>query len=272
MDKKKNIGQGDCGGLKGVVYVVGIGPGGLSHLSDKAKDALSSSGCIVGYTRYVELIAPFIKGKEVFTTGMTREKERCQTAIRLALTGHTVSVVSSGDAGIYGMAGLILQLAEGAGMESPAYKGGPGGIMKIEVIPGVPAFVSAAALLGAPIMHDFACISLSDLLTPWQKIEERLEAAAKGDFVIILYNPKSRKRTQGLNKALDIIRALRHKDTPAGIVRNATRDGEEVIITSLSGIKEHYGSIDMLTIILIGNSTTFTKGGWMITPRGYKGL
>lgn len=261
MDKKKNIGQSDCGGLKGVVYVVGIGPGGLSHLSDKAKDALASSGCIVGYTRYVELIAPFIKGKEVFTTGMTHEKERCQMAIQLALTGHRVSVVSSGDAGIYGMAGLILQLAMDAG-----------NIMKIEVIPGVPAFVSAAALLGAPIMHDFASISLSDLLTPWQKIEERLEAAAKGDFVIILYNPKSRKRTEGLKKALDIIGAQRHKDTPAGIVRNATRDGEEVIITSLSGIKKHYGSIDMLTIIIIGNSTTFTKGKWMITPRGYKDL
>lgn len=227
--------------------------------------ALSSSDAIVGYTRYVSLVSALIEGKEVHTSGMTEEVERCRKAVLLARGGKTVSVVSSGDSGIYGMAGLILQIATSEG-------GSISNDIKIEVIPGVPAFVAAGALLGAPLMHDFASISLSDLLTPWEKIEERVEAAAKADFVIILYNPKSSKRTEGLRRALEIIRGARKGGTPAGIVRNATREGEEAIVTDLNGVMSYYDKIDMLTIIIIGNSSTFTTPLGMITPRGYRDI
>lgn len=254
---------GDGGGRKGSVYVVGIGPGGLEHLTAKAKEALASSEIIIGYTRYVSLIRPIIGDKETFTNGMTLEVERCRKAIELAVGGKKVSVVSSGDSGIYGMAGLILQLAS-------TVEGGDK--IKIEVVPGIPAFVSASAILGAPLMHDFASISLSDLLTPWEKIEERLHAAAKADFVISLYNPKSSQRTEGLLKAVEIIGRYRSSGTPVGLVRNATRDGEEAVVTTLGGIKDYYDKIDMLTILIIGNSTTFIGNGSIITPRGYEGV
>lgn len=215
---------------------------------------------VVGYTRYVRLVEPLIAGKEVFSTGMTEEVERCEKAIELAVNGKSVAVVSSGDAGIYGMAGLILQLASSRGSAS----------FKIEVVPGVPAFVSAASLLGAPLMHDFTSISLSDLLTPWELIEKRVRAAASADFVIVLYNPKSRKRVEGLAKALDIIGGYRDASTPVGIVRNASREGEKKILTTLGETAVHYDTIDMLTILIIGNSQTVKEGTWMITPRGYK--
>ncbi len=210
------------------------------------------------------LVASIIKGKETFTTGMTHEVERCVKALELAEGGRRVAVVSSGDAGIYGMAGLILQLASKA---DRAYNG-----PRIEVIPGVPAFVSAASILGAPLMHDFASISLSDLLTPWESIEGRVEAAAASDFVIILYNPKSRSRTEGIVKALDIVGRHRRPSTPVGIVRNASREGEEAVMTTLGRMGDHIGSIDMLTVLIIGNSRTAMHGPWMVTPRGYKGV
>ncbi|MBI5969818.1 MAG: precorrin-3B C(17)-methyltransferase [Deltaproteobacteria bacterium] len=245
----------------GAVYVVGMGPGGLPHLTLRAMEVLKAADAIVGYTRYVELIAPLTADKEIFSTGMTREIERCEKAIALAREGKTVAMVSSGDAGIYGMAGLVMQVAMRRGEPVP-----------IEVIPGVPSFVSAAAILGAPLMHDFASISLSDLLTDWEKIEGRLLAAAKADFVIVLYNPKSGKRTEGLKKAVSIIAAHREGNTPVGIVRNATREGEDAVITTLSGFHLYYDKIDMLTIVIVGNSTTFTHEHRMITPRGYKGV
>ncbi len=210
----------------------------------------------MGYKRYIGLVASLLAGKEIFSNGMTEEAERCRWAIEAALSGRTIAVVSSGDSGIYGMAGLILELLKGRRVE-------------VSVVPGVPAFVAASALLGAPLMHDFASISLSDLLTDWAKIEERVEAAAKADFVIILYNPKSSKRAEGLKKAIEIIRRHRNDKTPAGFVRNATREGEEAIVTTLGGLNELSHKTDMLSIIIVGNSSTFTDNGRMITPRGY---
>jgi len=233
-------------------------------MTERAREAISLSDAVVGYTRYVSLVSGLTAGKEVHSTGMTEEVQRCRKALLLARSGKTVAVISSGDSGIYGMAGVILQLAS---LDEGSGKG-----VRIEVIPGVPAFVSAASLLGAPLMHDFASISLSDLLTPWEKIEERLEAAASGDFVIILYNPKSAKRTGGLKKALETIKRHRKDSTPAGIVRNASREGEEIIVTDIKGIEAYYERIDMLTVVIIGNSATFTTPLGMITPRGYRDI
>ncbi len=217
----------------------------------------------MGYTRYVDLVRPLIGGKEVFATGMTHEVERCERAIELAKEGRNVAIVSSGDAGLYGMAGLVLQLSSGSGVE-------------VTVVPGVPAFVAAASILGAPIMHDFASVSLSDLLTEWATIEQRVDAAAGADFVIVLYNPKSSKRVEGLAKAIEIIRKHRPESTPVGVVRNATRDGEEVVLTTLDRVSGFYDKIDMLTILVVGNSSTFSGtfpgGERMITPRGYRGV
>lgn len=201
---------------------------------------------------------PIIEGKELFSTGMTHEVERCKKAIELAREGKRVAVVSSGDSGIYGMAGLILELLTEKDKIS------------VEVIPGVPAFVAAASLLGAPLMHDFASVSLSDLLTDWAVIEARIEAAASADFVIALYNPKSSKRVKGLGKALDIIGRHRDASTPVGIVRNATREDEEVIVTTLKDAPSFDDKIDMLTILIIGNSSSFAIDGRVITPRGYR--
>ncbi len=218
--------------------------------------------CVVGYKRYVDLVLPFIEGKEIHSRGMMQEVERCKIALDLAHAGKRVAVVSSGDSGIYGMAGLVLELALKESSAMP----------EVEVIPGVPAFVAAAALLGAPLMHDFASISLSDLLTPWETIEQRVAAAAGADFVISLYNPKSKKRVVGLQKAIDIVARYREGSTPVGVVRNATRDDESVQLTTLDGLAEFYESIDMLTIIIIGSSTTRSDGGYMVTPRGYRGV
>lgn len=240
------------------IKVIGIGPGGVAHLTSKAREALEGADAIVGYTRYVALVKALVEGKELFTTGMTHEVERCKKAIELAREGKKVAVVSSGDSGIYGMAGLMLEL-----MDDDEKKA-------LEVVPGVPAFVAASAILGAPLMHDFASISLSDLMTDWAVIDARLDAAAKADFVIALYNPKSSKRTEGLGKALEVIGRYRAASTPVGIVRNATRENEEVIVTTLKEAGTFDDKIDMLTILIIGNSSSFAASGRIITPRGYR--
>ncbi|MBI5893357.1 MAG: precorrin-3B C(17)-methyltransferase [Deltaproteobacteria bacterium] len=270
---------------KGIIYIVGIGPGGLEHLTFKAKDVLEKSEVIVGYKTYIDLILPLIKGKEVFSTGMTQEIERCQKAIEFAMGGKKVAVVSSGDSGIYGMAGLVLELMFNRQRDEEGEKRRNGETEKqfsvspiprlsdsfeIEVIPGVPAFCAASALLGAPLMHDFASISLSDLLTPWDVIKKRLDAAASGDFVIVLYNPKSKKRITQIDEAIGIISRYRDAKTPVGIVRDATRKDEEIKITTLKDIKGCYDFIDMTTIVIIGNSQTFLSEGKMITTRGYE--
>lgn len=265
MHREKADRQGNGGDRKGALFIVGIGPGNVEHLTPKAKEAIASSDCVVGYTGYIALVQGLIRGKEVFSTGMTHEMERCKKAIEAASSGKRVSLVSSGDSGIYGMAGLALELAQ---RRFPIPESGAGRF-DVEVIPGVPAFVAAAAMLGAPLMLDFASISLSDLLTTWENIEKKLEGAAGADFVLIFYNPKSSRRTEGIKKAFDIARKYRAKDTPVGIVRNAAREGQEAVITDLGDVEAHYHMIDMLSIIIVGSSTTKLQHGRMITPRGY---
>ena len=230
---------------------------------------------VVGYKTYIDLIKNLISGKEIFSTGMTKEVDRCQKAIELALQGKKVAVVSSGDAGIYGMAGLVFELLQGSGVRgqgsaNPAFLlPHPRSPIPVSVIPGVPAFCAAASLLGAPLMHDFASISLSDLLTPWEIIKKRLKMASEGDFVIILYNPKSKTRVSQIEETIDIISMHRDGNTPVGIVKNALREGEEIKITTLKEMPSHYDFIDMSTILIVGNSATFISNNRMITPRGY---
>jgi len=228
-------------------------------MSPKVREALLGAEVIVGYKGYIRLIEPaLLKGKEVISTGMTGEIERCAKAIDRALEGRNTAIVSSGDPGIYGMAGLILELL--------SEKDCPEDV-DVEILPGVPALAAAAALLGAPLTHDFAVISLSDLLTPWEIIEQRVRAALEADFVLVFYNPRSRKRSWQLGRVIEMVRRLRGDETPVGVVRNAMRDGQEVMVGSASRLDP--GVVDMLSIVLVGNSQTRLAGGKMITPRGY---
>ncbi|MEE8185445.1 MAG: precorrin-3B C(17)-methyltransferase, partial [Thermodesulfobacteriota bacterium] len=220
MDKKAEDRSRDRGRFKGAIHIIGIGPGGNEHLTLKAKKILGDCEIVVGYKTYIDLLSPLLQGKEVFSTGMTQEIDRCKKAVELAAEGRKVAIVSSGDAGLYGMAGLIMEIISDPGLQVPHPR------PEIHVVPGVPAFCAAAAILGAPIMHDFASISLSDLLTPWEVIERRIDAAALADFVIVLYNPKSKKRVVHLQEAIDIIMNYRGGTTPVGIVRNASRIDE----------------------------------------------
>ena len=245
------------------LYIVGTGPGATTHLTDAARQAIASSDVIVGYDNYVELVRPLLAGKQVISTGMMKEVERCREAIRLARAGRSVSLVSGGDSGIYGMAGLVLELVEMDAKEAPDLPR-----LDVQVIPGISAVQAAAALLGAPLMHDFAVISLSDLLTPWNLIKVRLEAAARADFVISLYNPRSKSRRTQIQEAHNIILAHRPPETPVGIVRNACREGQTVIVTTLGQMFDH--EIDMTSIVLVGNASSFVDAeGRIVTPRGY---
>lgn len=237
--------------------MVGIGPGARNEMSQRALDALKNSDTIVGYKLYINLIADIVKDKQIIASAMRKEIERVELAIQEAQLGKIVSIISSGDPGVYGMAGLVLEMAHKENIDLP-----------IEIIPGIPAANAAAAVLGAPLMHDYAVISLSDLLTPWEIIERRVKCAAEADFVIVLYNPMSSQRDWQLTKTSEII--LRHKspNTPVGIVKDVSREGESVILTTLEKITTH--SIDMTTVIIIGNSTTFTYRNYMVTRRGYQ--
>jgi len=247
------------------LYIVGTGPGAVEHLTDAAKQAIASSETIIGYDNYIELVRPLLDGKQVVSTGMMQEIQRCREAIRRSRNGETVALVSGGDSGIYGMAGLVLELIEIDEKENP------GALQPdVQVIPGISAVQAAAALLGAPLMHDFAVISLSDLLTPLDLIKIRLEAAARADFVIALYNPRSKSRRTQIEEARRIILAHRPGSTPAGIVRNACREGENVVVTTLDQLLDH--EIDMSSIVMIGNTSSFVdKQGRIVTPRGYAG-
>ncbi|URZ15899.1 precorrin-3B C(17)-methyltransferase [Clostridium felsineum] len=236
----------------GKLYVVGIGPGGLNDMTLKAKKAIEESEIIVGYTKYISMIEELILGKEVFQTGMKQEVDRCKKALELS-QNKVVSIISTGDAGIYGMAGLILEMKKDE---------------IVEVIPGVTSSIAAAACLGSPLMHDNCLISLSDLMTPYDLIKKRVLLAAEGDFVISFYNPRSKGRPNYLRECIDIIREYREDTTPVGIVKNAMRQGEEVSITTLQNFDET--KVDMMSMVIIGNSNTFIKGNMMITPRGYK--
>ncbi len=246
---------------RGKVYVVGLGPGDKAHLTERARAALAESEVIVGYRTYLGLIRELVAGKAVLASGMQQEVARAQEAVREAAAGRVVAVVCSGDPGIYGMAGLIYEVLREGGWQRQSG-------VEVEVVPGIPALSAAASLLGAPLMHDFAAISLSDLLTPWEVIARRLEAAAAADFVIVLYNPKSTQRVQQLDEAQRLLSRHRVPQTPVGIVRNAYRDGQQVVVTDLAHLLAH--EVDMLTIVIIGNSTTRSCAGLMVTPRGYQ--
>jgi precorrin-3B C17-methyltransferase len=218
----------------------------------------------VGYKTYLDLIPDLIKDKEIMSSGMRQEVDRCSKAVEIAREGKTVAVICSGDPGIYAMAGLVFEvLSVGARHAVPLQD------VDIEIIPGIPALNASASRLGAPLMHDFASISLSDLLTPWELITRRLDAAASSDFVIVIYNPKSKGRPDNINKARDIILKHRPADTPVGIVKAATRDNETVTVTDLENMLDN--EIDMLSTVIVGNSQTYVWNGRMVTPRGYSG-
>lgn len=237
--------------------MVGIGPGARNEMSQRALDALKNSETIVGYKLYVDLIEDLVENKQIIATAMRKEIERVELAIQEALLGKTVSIISSGDPGVYGMAGLVLEVVAQKNINLP-----------IEVISGIPAANAAAAVLGAPLMHDYAVISLSDLLTPWEAIERRVRCAAEADFVIVLYNPRSSQRDWQIEKTVHIILQHKRPSTPVGIVKGASREDESVHITTLEKMNSH--SVDMTTIIIIGNSTTFQFRDYIITRRGYQ--
>jgi len=268
--RNKNVG-------KGKIFVVGTGPGSLEHITPAARKAIEQANVIVGYGTYLDLIKELLQGKEVVSTGMTQEVDRCRKAIDIAREGKTVAIVSGGDPGVYAMAGLAFEILRGQESEVPASGAGirqksedsvNPQLPSVEVIPGISALNAAASRLGAPLMHDFACISLSDRLTPWDMIEKRLAAAASADFVIVLYNPRSKGRAGHLGKARDIILKHRTASTIVGIVKGAMREHETVIVTDLERMQE--SDIDMQTTVIIGNSKTFVWNNLMITPRGYE--
>ena len=257
------------------MYVIGLGPGDPDHLSQKAARILKTVDTIAGYFVYIDLIRPILSDhQQIISSGMQKETERVQKAIQTVLNGKSCALVSSGDPGIYAMAGLVFEicmtnniqvLSANADIQNTDTSTQA---LRLEVIAGIPALSSGASLLGAPLMHDFATISLSDLLTPWSTIEARIEAAAKADFVIVIYNPKSKKRTSQIIKAQQIIMNHRSDTTPVGIVRGAMRDNQEVCIVPLKDL--HNAKIDMQTTVFVGNSNTRIFGGFMVTPRGYK--
>ena len=249
----------DGGNCRGYIAVVGIGPGHAAELTPRAHDAIRDAEIVVGYHTYMKLIDDLISDKEQVGTGMKQEVDRCQRAVELASQGKRVVVVSSGDPGVYGMAGLVLELID----KLPA-QAHP----DCEIIPGLTAGNTAGAILGAPLMHDYAVISLSDLLTPWDLIKKRARLAGEGDFVIVLYNPRSRGRAKHLDEICDILLTIKDPKTPAGIVRKAGRAGMSYTITTLAELAAQ--DVDMQSTVIIGNSRTFVKNGRMITPRGYE--
>lgn len=242
---------------KNVLRIVGTGPGAIEHMSMRAIEAVKESECIAGYKLYLELISDMTKGKDIHLSKMTQEIERCEWAVRKAAEGNKTCIVSGGDSGIYGMASPLMESAERLGAD-----------IDIEVIPGISAANAAASLLGAPLTHDFVCISLSDRLTDLDLILKRVRFAAEADFVIVLYNPKSKVRRNHLETALGIIQNHRKPQTPAGIVSNAYREGESVIVTNLSSVNEY--EIGMNSTVIIGNSSSKIINGRFLTPRGYQ--
>ncbi len=242
----------------GRVVVAGIGPGDRQDMTGRCLDALAGADILCGYDRYVELVRPLFPGKPVIATGMKREVERCRRALEAAASGKTVAMICGGDPGVYGMAGLIYQLS----IEYPP--------VEIDVVPGVSAAMAGAAVLGAPLMHDFAVVSLSDLLTPWERIAGRLRGAAAAGFIICLYNPASRRRRDTLARACDILLEHRGPDTVCGWTRNVGRDGQASGILTLGELRDWRA--DMFATLFVGSDETRTVNGKMVTPRGYAGL
>ncbi len=237
------------------IFVVGLGPGGKDQMTGRAIDAINESQVITGYSVYVELIQDLIGDKEVYISNMKQEVERCKKAMEYALEGKTTAMVCSGDAGVYGMAGIVCEVCK----DHPE--------IEIEVVSGISACCSGAAVLGAPLIHDFAVISLSDLLTPWEKIEKRLLLASEADFVICLYNPSSKKRADYLKKACNLMMQHKVPETPCGYVKNIGRDGERSKICTLKELADE--QVDMFTTVFVGNSQTQVINGRLVTPRGY---
>ncbi|MCK7510841.1 MAG: precorrin-3B C(17)-methyltransferase [Desulfobacterales bacterium] len=255
--------------------VVGIGPGSLEHLTLRAREVLLAADCVAGYGLYLDLIAPLVAGTADAALGHdAKEVERVESAIVTAMSGRSCALVSSGDPGIYAMAGLVFETCARKGIrvvrpQTEDAEAEDGSALQVEVVPGVPALCAGAALLGAPLTHDFAVVSLSDLLTPWERIAERLEAAARADFVVVIYNPRSRKRDWQLRRARDILLAHRPPETPVGIVRAAMRPDQDVRIVSLAELDP--AAVDMQTVLFVGSRSSGRYLEFMYTPRGYAG-
>ncbi len=247
---------------KGRLYIIGTGPGSLLHMTPRASEAIAEADCIIGNGFYLDLIEPMLAGKEVIRSSMGREVDRAERALALA-GGRVVAMVSGGDAGVYGMAGIVLEVAERSGTN-----------IDIEVIPGITAATAAGALLGSPLSGDHVTMSLSDLLTPWEEIERRLDLAFRMRVPVVLYNPRSRGRPYNLDAAIEIARRHLSDSTPIGVVKNACREGEERLITTLGEFEDHFAFVDMHSIVFVGGEETRiwrseTDERGIITPRGY---
>ncbi len=270
QSSNSGVGNGKHGSGKNTLYIVGIGPGDPDHLSKRASEVLNRVGAIAGYSTYIDLIRPLIENKRIISTAMKKEMERVEAAIDITLNEESCAIVSSGDPGIYAMAGLVFEICKERRIPvTPAGRIDNNGGLHVEVVPGIPALCSGASLLGAPLTHDFASISLSDLLTPLETIEKRIEAAAAADFVIVLYNPKSKKRTTQLERARDIILKYRDGNTPVGIVTSAMRKDQDVKIIPLGNL--YAAPVNMQTTVFVGNSASTAYLDYMVTPRGYAG-
>jgi len=245
---------------KGVLSIVGIGPGAQEHTTPAALEAIAQAEVVVGYTTYIKLVRHLLAGKEIVRTGMTEEIGRARAAIDRARAGARVALISSGDAGVYGMAGLAFEVLRDIGWKR-------GDAPELQIVPGITALNSCASLVGAPFTHDFCAISLSDLLTPWPVIQKRIEAAAAADFVIALYNPASGRRTRQIVDAQHVIRTYRDGRTPVALVKSAHRKLQNVVLTNLDAFLEY--EIGMLTTVIVGSRATFLFEGYMVTPRGY---
>lgn len=248
--------------MAGKLYIVGVGPGNHNHMTFRAKQVIEESDTIIGYDTYVTLVEDLIDGKDVYRYAMTQEVERAKQCIDLAKEGRVVSLVSSGDPGIYGMAGLIYETLAESGWE-------PNSGLEVEIVPGVSALNSCASLIGSPLMTDFAVVSMSDLLVPWEIIVKRVEAAAQGDYVIVIYNPSSKKRIHQLQDTRRILLKYRKPTTPVAIIKGAYRDSQSIVITDLENMEKFADKLGMISTVIIGNSSTYIFKNLMINPRGY---
>lgn len=249
--------------MTGKLYIVGVGPGNHDHMTFRAKKVIEESDTIVGYETYVNLVEDLIGGKDVYRYAMTQEVERAHQCIELAKEGRTVSLVSSGDPGIYGMAGLIYEILAESGWD-------PKNGLPVEIIPGVSALNSCSSIVGSPLMTDFAVVSMSDLLVPWEIIIKRVEAAAQGDYVIVIYNPSSKKRIHQLQDTRKILLKYRKPTTPVAIIKGAFRESQTVVLTDLENLEKHSDKLGMISTVIVGNSSTYNYKNLMINPRGYQ--
>ncbi|QMU54095.1 MAG: precorrin-3B C(17)-methyltransferase [Nitrosopumilus sp.] len=247
----------------GKLYIVGVGPGHHDHMTFRAQEVIGESDTIVGYETYVNLVQDLIKGKTIHRYAMTQEVERAHQCIDLAKSGKIVALVSSGDPGIYGMAGLIYETLAETGWN-------PDDGLEVEIVPGVSALNSCASIVGSPLMTDFAVVSMSDLLVPWEVIQKRVESAAQGDFVIVIYNPASKKRIHQLQDTRKVLLKYRKPSTPVAIIKGAFRESQTIVMTNLENLPNYSDELGMTTTVIVGNSSTYSYKDLMINPRGYK--